>query len=81
MANARSRSLRQHFNQILSLASIAYTFTTLHTIEYSMADHEGNNTETSQAALGNTTSQNPALIAAASSNNIHWTVELFEKHI
>jgi len=68
MATAR-RSLRQHFNQILSLASIAYTFTTLHTIEYSMADHEGN--DISQAALGNsTTAQNPASIAAASSNNI-----------
>ena len=36
-----------------------------------MADHEGNNTETSQAVLGNSTiAQNPASIATASSNNI-----------
>jgi len=36
-----------------------------------MADHEGSNAETSQAVLGNSTAaQNPALMEAASSNNI-----------
>ena len=36
-------TLLQRFHQIISLASLAYTFTTLHTIQYSMRDHDYNN--------------------------------------
>ena len=36
-------TLLQRFHQIISLASLAYTFTTLHTIQYSMRDHNYNN--------------------------------------
>jgi len=43
-------SLLQRFRYVLSLASLAYTFTILHTIQYSMRDHNidnNNNTTTS----------------------------------
>ena len=41
--NTTRHTLLQRFHQIISLASLAYTFTTLHTIEYSMQDHNYNN--------------------------------------
>ena len=40
-------SLLQCFWYIISLASLAYTFTILHTIKYSMQDHDNNNNTTS----------------------------------
>ena len=40
--------LIQHFCHILSFASLAYTFTTLHTIQYSMQDHCNNNNTMAQ---------------------------------
>jgi hypothetical protein len=66
-------SLIQHsFRQILSLASIAYTFTALHTIQYAMSAHDDDNTTTPQDATDNNTSaQIPpdnASIAASSNN-------------
>jgi hypothetical protein len=36
-------TLLQHFHYIISLASLACTFTTLHTIQYSMRDHDNDN--------------------------------------
>ena len=39
-------SLLQRFRYIISLTSLAYTFTTLHTIQYSMRDHDDNNDTT-----------------------------------
>ena len=36
-------SLIQCFRYIISLASLAYTFTILHTIQYSMQDHDDDN--------------------------------------
>ena len=36
-------SLIQRFRYIISLASLAYTFTILHTIQYSMQDHDDDN--------------------------------------
>jgi hypothetical protein len=74
MVNAR-RSLQRHFHQILSLASIAYTFTTLQTIEHSlepsMADHEGNNTSALGNSTNSTTAQahSQASTATSSTNN------------
>jgi hypothetical protein len=41
-------TLIQHFRHIISFASLAYTFTTLHTIQYSMRDHCDNNNTTAQ---------------------------------
>jgi len=40
-------ALLQCFRYIISLASLACTFTTLHTIQYSMRDHNNNNNNTS----------------------------------
>jgi len=37
-------SLIQHFHHIISVASLTYTFTTLHTIQYLMWDHDHNTT-------------------------------------
>src|SRR5438270_13606518 len=34
------QSLIWHFHQIISLASLAYIFTTIHAIQYSIRDHE-----------------------------------------
>jgi hypothetical protein len=43
------RTLIQHFRHIISFASLACTFTTLHTIQYSMRDHyDDNNNMTAQ---------------------------------
>ena len=41
-------TLLQRFHHIISLASLAYTFTTLHAIQYSMRDHDYNNNTTAQ---------------------------------
>ena len=41
-------TLIQHFRHIISFASLAYTFTTLHTIQYSMRDHCDDNNTTAQ---------------------------------
>jgi hypothetical protein len=40
--------LIQHFRHVISFASLAYTFTTLHTIQYSMRDHCDSNNTTAQ---------------------------------
>ncbi len=37
-------SLIRHFRQILSLASLAYIFTSIHAIQYSMRDHSDHDT-------------------------------------
>ena len=37
--------LLQHFHYIILLASLAYIFTALHTIQYTMQDHDDNNTQ------------------------------------
>jgi hypothetical protein len=42
------RTLIQHFRHIISFASLAYTFTTLHTIQYSMRNLSDNNDTTAQ---------------------------------
>jgi hypothetical protein len=39
-------TLLQCFCYIASLASLAYTFTTLHTLQYSMRNHDNNNNNT-----------------------------------
>jgi hypothetical protein len=40
--------LIQHFHHVISFASLTYTFTTLHTIQYSMQDHCDSNKMTAQ---------------------------------
>jgi len=72
MSDARCSLIQQSFRQILSLASIAYTFTTLHAIQYSMSAHNDDNTTAPQDATDNNTiAQIPLDNAsmAASSNN------------
>jgi hypothetical protein len=41
-------TLLQWFRCITSLASLTYTFTTLHTIQYAMRDHDNDNDTTTQ---------------------------------
>jgi len=48
-------TLLQQFRYILSIASLAYTFTSLHTIQYSMRDHDDNDNTTTQAPHDSTT--------------------------
>ena len=38
-------TLLQRFHYITSLASLAYTFTTLHTLQYAMRDHDNVNNQ------------------------------------
>lgn len=52
------QTLLQHFRHIISFASLAYTFTTLHTIQYySMRDHSDNNDTTAQTTDHDSTTQ------------------------
>ena len=57
-------TLLQRFRYVISLASLAYTFTTLHTIQYSMRDHDENN---------NTTAQTPPDLDSTSYSSTHNT--------
>jgi len=56
-------TLLQHFRQIVSLASISYTFATLHTIQYSLCDHKTDDTTSSMVQSA------PDASTATSSNN------------
>jgi hypothetical protein len=56
-------SLIQQFHHIISFASLAYTFTTLHTIQYSMQDHCDDNNTTAQT----TEDHNSTNLSASSS--------------
>jgi hypothetical protein len=74
--------LIQRFRHIISLSSLAYTFTILHAIQYSMRDHDNDNDSTAQTAgdhdstnISTSTTQNtvdtPA--TASTSGNIERT--------
>jgi hypothetical protein len=68
--HTRNKSLLQQFRHIISFASLAYTFTTLHTIQYSMRDHsqaDNNNNTTAQ------TTEDPDLTTFSASSSTHDT--------
>ena len=70
-------TLLQRFRYIMSLASLAYTFTTLHTIQYSMRDHDDNNTtgppDHHSANLSASSSTHDTPAATSTSENIEKT--------
>jgi PKD repeat protein len=61
--DSEGQSLIQRFRYILSIASLAYTFTILHAIQYSMQDHDDNDS----------TTQNPDLTQYSASSSTHDT--------
>ena len=50
-------TLLKRFRYITLIASLAYTFTVLHTIQYSMQDHDDNNNTTTQIPQDHDSSQ------------------------
>ena len=73
-------TLIQCFRHIISLASLAYTFTVIHTIQYSMRNHDNDNDDDAQTAgdyestnftVSSSTHDTPA--TASSSENIEKT--------
>lgn len=63
-------TLLQRFHSITSLASLAYTFTALHTIQYAMRDHNNDTTTTTQPPQLDHDLTNPS----ASSSTAHYTL-------
>jgi hypothetical protein len=59
-------SLIRHFRQILSLASLAYIFTSIHAIQYSMRDHSDDN----DTALNPQDTDSTHFSASSSAHNI-----------
>jgi hypothetical protein len=68
-------TLLQHFHYIISLSSLAYIFTAVHTIQYAMWDHNNNDTSTqdhsnpsSHSASTSTHNTQPATTSTSESN-------------
>jgi hypothetical protein len=76
-------SLLQRFHYIISLSSLAYIFTAIHTIQYAMQDHDNNDTTTqdhsdpsSHSASTSTHNIQPTTTSTSESNkkaNGRWT--------
>jgi hypothetical protein len=61
-------SLVQHFRFILSLASLAYTFTVIHAIQYTMENHDDSTTQNLQDHVSITLSSTNDTLATTSTS-------------
>lgn len=69
-------TLLDRFRSITSLASLAYTFTILHTIQYSMRDHDNNNNTTAQTPQDNdSTNQSTSMYDSPATTSMSETIE------
>ena len=65
------RALIRNFRQILSIASVAYTFTSLHTLQYAMRSHEDDNPVPDNTIDNSTMTQNtPDDASITASSNV-----------